>query len=316
MHRSSVTKKMEPKQGFSASYAQPQKRENGIDFLNSVRNGTEEDVRKCLLSLSADDTGRRVDEEEDDDDVLSHKQKLLKALDNKDACAVWKLIAEAKDSDVKTLETLNETCEYVAEHERLKEEGLIKCLWGKLQSQIRCAGGFGLTFESIREYKRLQTEFQHEEEQQWIKILSNPLYIGLEWLWRNNSKSRKASTTLQQKKGKESKFGDVIEATLDDAYLLEKIALFEHHFSRDEYTRRALEFEKFATDVVEGSNLGQLHEIMDVQGNGCLLQEKPRNFNQSLSLLKIAADKERKRVCISIDFNNAILYCMRCVTCT
>ena len=95
----------------------------------------------------------------------------------------------------------------------------------------------------------------------------------------------------------ESKLADVIEAALHDAHLLEKIALFEHHFSRDEYTRRAEVYETFATDVVAGSSLEQLHVIMDIDGTGCLLQERPKEFNQSLSLLKIAADKERKKVC-------------------
>lgn len=296
---------MGPEQIVSVTSAQRQQRGNGsniyLDFLNKVKNGTEEDVRECLLALSANNTRIHADdEEEEDEDVnrsdLSYKRELLKALDNNDAGAVWMLIAEAKESDIKTLESLNETCEFVAEHERLKEEGLINCLWGKLKSQIRCAGR--ITRSKYREDKRIQTEFQHEQEQQWIKILSNPLYVGLEWLWRNNPESRKSPTTTQQGKRKESKFEDVIEASLDDAYLLEKIASYEHHYSLEEYTRRALECEQFATDVVEGSDLGQLHEIMDVEGDGCLMQKKPRNFNQSLSLLKIAADKERKRVCI------------------
>ena len=77
-----------------------------------------------------------------------------------------------------------------------------------------------------------------------------------------------------------------------------KIASYEHHYSRDEYTKRAEEYEKFAADVVEESSLEQLHVIMDVKGSGCLLQERPKDFNQSLSLLKIAADKHRKRVCV------------------
>lgn len=301
---------MGPEQIVSASSAQRQQRENGsniyLDFLNKVRNGTEKDVRECLLPLSANNTRIHADdeeeEEEEDESVnlsdLSYKRKLLKALDNNDAGAVWMLIAEAEESDIKTLESLNETCELVAEHERLKEESLIKCLWGKLKSQvIRCA--------CRTNRSKYREEFQHEEEQQWIKVLSNPLYIALKWLWRNNPKSRKSPTTTQQRKRKESKFEDVIEASLDDAYLLEKIASYQHHYSLDEYTRRALECEQFATDVVEGSNLGQLHEIMDVEGDGCLLQEKPRNFNKSLSLLKIAADKERKRVCIFFGYQIA-----------
>ena len=267
-----------------------------LDFLEAVRNRPEEDVR-CLLPISSNYPRRRMDNEEGDEDDLSQKQKLLKALESKDPVEVWKLIAETKDSDVKTLESLNEICQSVAEHERLKEEGLIRCLWGKLRGQIRCTVGYGTSGINHHEDKEIQTEFQHEQEQQWIRILSDPLYIGLEWLWRNNPNIRRISTSTQQTKRKDNKFEDIIETCLDDAYLLEKIALFEHHYSRDEYMNRALGYEKFAADVVEGSNLDQLHEILDVEGSGCLLQKKPMNFNQSLSLLKIAADKERKKVC-------------------
>ena len=35
---------------------------------------------------------------------------------------------------------------------------------------------------------------------------------------------------------------------------------------------------------------------MDIEGNGSLLNKTPANFNQSLSLLKLAADKKRKKV--------------------
>ena len=283
-----------------------------LDFLEAVRNGTEEDVR-CLLPISSKNTRMRM--ENGDHEGLSQKQKLLKALESKDPAEVWKLIAEAKESDVRTLKTLNEICESVAVHERLKEEGLISFLWGNLRGQIRCTCGFGNSGSiKYREDKEIQTEFQHEEEQQWIRILSDPLYIGLEWLWRNNPNNRRIPTSTQQRR-KDRKFEDIIETCLDDAYLLEKIALYEHHYSRDEYMNRALEYEKFAAAVIEGSNLDQLHEILDVEGSGCLLQKKPVNFNQSLSLLKIAADKERKKVCTyQYWFPLILVICVRCVT--
>jgi len=282
------------------------------EFLEAVRNRTEEDVR-CLLPVRSNYTRGRIDSEDDDEDDLTQKKKLLKALESEDPAEVWKLIAEAKESDVKTLESLNEICQSVAEHERLKEEGLLRCLWGKLRGEIRFNGGYGTSGRKYRKDKELQTEFQHEEEQQWIRILSDPLYIGLEWLWRNNPNNRRLiPTSTQQTERRDRKFEDIIETCLDDAYLLEKIALYEHHYSRDEYMNRALEYEKFAADVIEGSNLGQLHKILDIEGSGCLLQKKPINFNQSLSLLKIAADKERKRVCAQLF--SLILICMRCVT--
>ena len=62
--------------------------------------------------------------------------------------------------------------------------------------------------------------------------------------------------------------------------------------------------ETFAADTEQGdtSDLnGQLHEIMDIEGSGPLLNKPLANFNQSLSLLKLAADKKRKRVGIRLD---------------
>ena len=67
-----------------------------------------------------------------------------------------------------------------------------------------------------------------------------------------------------------------------------------------ETSTEAEAYEKFAIDVVEGSTWDQLLEIMDDKGTGCLLTNKPGDFNQSLSLLKTAADKERKLVCMAL----------------
>ena len=291
------------------SHVQNQEEDIGFDiysgFLDSVRNGTKEEVIKHLsLIKSSTDTakGARGDDEENTSSPLpteltSHRQKLLKALERKDACEVWKLIVEGKEVDVKTLETLNKLCQSVADFERLKEAGLIKNLWGKLRSPLKCTGECE-SCSNCREDDQLPAEFQNEEEQEWIKILTDPLYISLEWLWRNNHNSETNSSGRDIKRANESKLQDVIEAALHDAHLLEKIASHEHYYSRDEYTMRAEEYEKFAADVVEESSLEQLHVIMDVEGTGCLLQERPEDFNQSLSLLKIAADKQRKWVSV------------------
>jgi len=281
-------------------------------FLDAVKKGTKEQVKTCVTLInSATNEGRKAGEEGENIEPnrstesaksKSHRQKLLEAIEKKDPGAVWNLIAEGNEEEVKTLETLNEVCESVADRERLKEAGLFECLWGKFKSQVRCNGRCGCCSNCRGDEQQKLTEFQNEEEQQWIRILSDPLYISLEWLWRHNphnpaSKTPVTSEEEETKEVNESKLADVIEAALHDAHLLEKIALFEHHFSRDEYTRRAEVYETFATDVVAGSNLEQLHVIMDIDGTGCLLQERPKEFNQSLSLLKIAADKERKKVC-------------------
>ena len=270
------------------------------DFFDAVRNGNEVQVRKFLSQpISTNTIVAEINEngEEDADETPFYRQNLLKALGAKNTVEVWSLIAKGKKKDIKTLETLNSICKTVADHERLREAGLFSCMLGKLQSQIRCNGPCGCGRSGgEREGENNQTKLEREEEQQWINILSDPLYICLNWLWRNNPKSGLPTSSNQQGTKKE----DVIEGALHDANLLEKIALYEHHYSQDEYTRRAEAYEKFAIDVVEGSTWDQLLKIMDDKGTGCLLTNKPGNFIQSLSLLKTAADKERKLVCMDL----------------
>lgn len=255
-------------------------------FFNAVRNGTVVQVENFLSQLISTNTT-----DTDVGDSTSYRQKLLKALAEKNIGAVWSLIAEGREEEVKTLETLNSICQTVAQHERLREAGLFSCMLGKRKSQIRCNGPCGCGRSGHeREGENYQTNLEREEEQQWINILSDPLYICLNWLWRNNPNGGSPTSSSE----------DVIEGALHDANLLEKIALYEHHYSRDEYTRRAEAYEKFAIEVVEGSTWKQLLRIMDDKGTGCLLTENSGDFNQSLSLLKTAADKERKLVCMAL----------------
>ena len=237
------------------------------ESFNAASNGTVEQV------IQSDGTNTTVT-----DETAAYRQKLLKALAEKNAGEVWRLIAEGSKQE--TLKTPNSICETVK---------------GKLKSQIRCNGPCGCG-RSGRERGGEKYQLEREEEQQWINILSDPLYICLNWLWRNNPNGGSATSSNQQGTKRE----DVIEGALHDANLLEKIALYEHHYSRDEYTRRAEAYEKFAIDVVEGSTWDQLLQIMDDKGTGCLLTKKPGDFNQSLSLLKTAADKERKLVCMAL----------------
>ena len=276
--------------------------------FNAVGNGTVDEVREFLSQLKSTNTTVTEIKENGKQDVgetksSQYRQKLLKALAEKNIDAVGSLIAEGGEEEVKTLETLNSICETVAEHERLKEAGLFRCMLGKLKSQIRWNGPCGCCRGGPEQKgENYQTKREREEEQQWINILSDPLYICLNWLWRNKPNGGSPTSSDQEgtKKEDSRKSEDVIEAALHDANLLEKIALYEHHYSRDEYTRRAEVYEKFATDVIEGSTWDQLLEIMDDKGTGCLLTKKPGDFNQSLSLLKTAADKGRKRVCIAL----------------
>ena len=134
-----------------------------------------------------------------------------------------------------------------------------------------------------------------------MKILSNPLYIGLEWLWRNKPRSpcyiRKESeevkftnvVTHQETDGtplvnvassnhsinsgneiknrteedekKKRKFEDVVEAALFDAYLLVRRSSYESHLTRDEYLKCATECEKFAADVVGQASCFEPNEL-------------------------------------------------------
>ena len=265
-------------------------------FLEQVQTKTKKEVQHFLSAvIRTAENGR--------DSQIEPSKQLEDALAQSDVVEVWKLIVKINDKtdsneQRKTLENLNEVCEIIAEKERNRENGCpsLQKLCKTIQNSLYNTYEWIFQCDEGPEEK----EMRSEEERRWIKILSNPLYISLEWLWSNNPKS-------QYKKGirrKKSKFADIIEAALDDAYLLEKIASYEHYYSRDEYKHRAEQYETFAADIVEQvdtSKLNQLHEIMDIEGNGSLLNKIPANFNQSLSLLKLAADKQRKRVSTTLD---------------
>ena len=269
-------------------------------FLEIVRIGTKEEMENFLFYLFTTDNN----ENKYSDSRIDPSERLRQALNDNNLVEAWKLMVETNERELsETLENLTEVCTIITKKESSTEDGChLKCLWDSqkavcetLRSSI--CGIFNYDESDLEEEKELRSS----KEERWIDILSNPLYISLEWLWRNNPNS-------QYKEGirrKESKFADIIEAALDDAYLLEKIASYERHYkyySRDDYRQRAMKYENFAIEVVEQvpiSELNQLHEIMDIKGNGSLLTKKPENFHQSLGLLKIAADKQRRSVGIS-----------------
>ena len=137
-----------------------------VEFFNAVRNGTVEQVINFLSQLnSTNTTVTDINEngEEDVGETTSYRQKLVKALAEKNAGEVWRLIAEG--SEEKTLETLNSICETVAQHERLREAGIFSCMLGKLKSQIRCNGPCGCG-RSGRERGGENYQLEREEEQQ------------------------------------------------------------------------------------------------------------------------------------------------------
>ena len=144
--------------------------------------------------------------------------------------------------------------------------------------------------KSLRD-KNGKEDLPSEEDRLNLDIQSNPLCLSLEWLWRNNP---------QSPQHEESEKGSIIEAALDNAFLLEKMASYENHFSHDKYMDRAEKCEKFAIDIVEQVNdkkeLELLHKVMDIDGEGALVKKESNDFIRSLSLLKMAANKERKMV--------------------
>ena len=270
-------------------------------FLEIIQVGTKEEVDTFLFRLITTDEN----ENKYSDSQIEPSDQLRHALKDNNVVEAWKLIVKTNEREIsETLENFTEVYTIITKKKSSAEDGChLKCNWDfqKLYKTMRSS--ICWIFNCDEDDLEEETEMRSEKEQTWIDILSNPLYISLEWLWSNNPNS-------QYKKGirrKESKFADIIEAALDDAYLLEKIASYERHYkyySRDDYKQRAMQYEKFAIDVVEQvhtSELNQLHEIMDVKGDGSLLKKKPQNFHQSLGLLRIAADKQRKSVGIPFD---------------
>ena len=135
----------------------------------------------------------------------------------------------------------------------------------------------------------------------WIKIHSNPLFIGLEWLWRtkSNCKCRFCKEDGKLVGKEKEKKEDVIESSLHDAYLLDEASSLKHYNSRDVYRKSAEAYETFAAGVLKKASQKELYQIMDIEGVGCLLQSNPnqhKNFIQSLSPLKSAVNKRRKKV--------------------
>ena len=278
-----------------------QNRDTFDRFLEIIQEGTKEEMNTFLFCLFT----TNKNENKYIESQIDPSEKLEQALNDNNLVESWKLMVETNERELsQTLENLTEVCTIVTKKESSAEDGChLKCKWDSKKVYETLRSSLCWIFNCDEGDLEEETKLPSEKERRWIYILSNPLYISLEWLWRNNPNS-------QYKKGvrcKESKFTDVIEAALDDAYLLEKIASYERHlkyYGRDYYWQRAMGYEKFAIDVVDQvstTGLNQLHEIMDIKGNGSLLKKRPENFHQSLGLLRIATDKKRRSVGIRFD---------------
>ena len=212
-------------------------------------------------------------------------KKLFDTIEEGDPQEVCKLLQSGEF--VLHLKDLNEVSKSIADTEGKKD-----CFCKFICSELKnfCKNLYKNLFKDNG-----KEDLPSEKDRLNLEIRSNPLFLSLEWLWRNNPQSPQHK---ESEKGKESKLKDVIEAALDDAFLLEKMASYENPFSHDKYMDRAEECEKFAIDIVEqvNGNKKLLHIVMDIDGEGALVKEKADNFTSNLSLLKMAANKERKMV--------------------
>ena len=203
----------------------------------------------------------------------SYRQKLSDALEEGDAYKVWKLLPNEEFKNIPHLKDLNEVSKSVADREEVKD-WLYRFISYEFKNLLENNG---------------KEDLPSEEDRLNLDIQSNPLCLSLEWLWRNKP---------QSPQHEESEKGSIIEAALDNAFLLEKMASYKNHFSHDKYMDRAEKCEKFAIDIVEQVNDDKelLHKVMDIDGEGALVKKESNDFIRSLSLLKMAADKERKMV--------------------
>ena len=276
----------------------------------------ETDVSDTFLKLIREEAKKDVE-----DEVESSKaweDRLEVALQKNDVVLVWRLIADFREkNDKKTLDNLSNDCRTIAREENAKEDNNIISItrwkmsetWNKVRQLCKYFKEW-ISRKSTEDNIEDTTTAQNEEERRWILILSNPLYITLEWLWEIDSNTRnqpnangtsEMEADKQRIKRKETTLSGIIEASLRDSLLLGKIAAYKYHqYSRDDYMNCARDLEKLAVDIVAQigpSQLKPLHLIMDIEGTGCLLNEKkPDNFMPSVSLVRFGVEKQRKLV--------------------
>ena len=258
-------------------------------FLKIVRKGVKGDVKAFLSSHIRTDEER----ERNPDTNKCLSKPLLDALDEGDIIEIWKLIVEMEEKqEHETIGTLSAKFKDIVEEENVKDNGFsFECVCLRLKSLcISIKGSIMACGEKLITEEKKEN-LKDNYEQTWIKILSNPLYIGLEWLWRNKPHSpsniRKESKEVkstdvvphqetddtplvpvpsgnhstnngdenknrtEEDDKKRRKFEGVVEAALFDARLLVKRSFYKHDLNRDEYLKCATECEIFAADVVD-----------------------------------------------------------------
>ena len=220
--------------------------------------------------------------------------QLFRALGENDAFGCWKLLEENHHAIRLEYENFQNNCKEASKKEQQREE--------RFHCSSKCSEEPKEEQQSSEPQGSQKECINGETKLNWIKVLSNPLFIGLEWLWRTKSNCPCTSCQKDRKlAGKEKKKKeDVIASSLRDAYLLDETSSLKHYNSRDVYRESAEACETFAAGILEKASQKELHEIMDIKGEGCLLQNgshQQKNFIESLSLLKSAVNKRRKKVC-------------------
>ena len=249
------------------------------------------------------------------EDEKNLENQLLRALGENNASICWELLKRNHDTVRSEYKKFQDDCNEANKKEQ-QREGRFHCDCRNCCTKIKnfyrdcCTKMSNFLRNNCKCCCCSNPEPQGSEEDsindetklKWIKILSNPLFIGLEWLWRTGPhcqcKSCKEDTKLDGKEKKKKE--DVIESSLHDAYLLDETSSLKHYNSRDVYRESAEAYETFAVGVLEKASQNELYQIMDIKGEGRLLKNNSnqhRSFIQSLSLLKSAVNKGRKKVC-------------------
>ena len=260
---------------------------------------------------------RDILEREDENDRKPENNlanQLLRALGENDAFECWKLLERNHAMVRLEHENFRNDCKEANKKER-QREGRFRCGCRDCCTKMfnfcpnkckpRCCSNSSEESNDEQQSSEPQgseiESINDETKLNWIKIHSNPLFIGLEWLWRtkSNCKCRFCKEDGKLVGKEKEKKEDVIESSLHDAYLLDETSSLKHYNSRDVYRKSAEAYETFAAGVLKKASQKELYQIMDIEGVGCLLQSNPnqhKNFIQSLSLLKSAVNKRRKKV--------------------
>ena len=260
---------------------------------------------------------RDILEREDENDRKPENNlanQLLRALGENDALECWKLLERNHAMVRLEHENFRNDCKEANKKER-QREGRFRCGCRDCCTKMfnfcpnkckpRCCSNSSKESNDEQQSSEPQgseiESINDETKLNWIKIHSNPLFIGLEWLWRtkSNCKCRFCKEDGKLVGKEKEKKEDVIESSLHDAYLLDETSSLKHYNSRDVYRESAEAYETFAAGVLKKASQKELYQIMDIEGVGCLLQSNPnqhKNFIQSLSLLKSAVNKRRKKV--------------------